>query len=102
MLAGDYIGQFFADHGAEVVLVEPPGGSLLRRQPGWPTWARGSKSIETTLADPAVRSLALGSDVIIDTFRPGVPERHGLGYEGLAADHPALVYTSITGFGRSG
>jgi crotonobetainyl-CoA:carnitine CoA-transferase CaiB-like acyl-CoA transferase len=101
-LAGAFVGQFFADHGAEVALVERPGGSPLRRQAGWPIWARGSKSIETTLDDPAVRALAVASDVVIDTFRPGAAERHGLGYDGLAADNPRLVYASITGFGRRG
>jgi len=99
-LAGAYVGQFFADHGAEVVLVEPAGGTPLRRQAGWPTWSRGSFSIEATLDDPAVRDLATGSDVLIDTFRPGVAERHDLGYEGLARDNPRLVYTAITAFGR--
>jgi len=101
-LGGAFVGQFFADYGAEVVLVEPPGGSPLRGQAGWPIWARGSRSLEASLDDPAVRALALGADVLIDTFRPGVLERHGLGHEQLAAENPRLVTTSITGFGRTG
>lgn len=99
-LGGAFVGQFFADFGAEVVLVEPPGGSPLRAQAGWPIWSRGSKSLEATLDDPAVRALALEADVLIDTCRPGVLERHGLGHDQLAADNPRLVTVAITGFGR--
>jgi crotonobetainyl-CoA:carnitine CoA-transferase CaiB-like acyl-CoA transferase len=99
-LGGAFVGQFFADYGAEVVLVEPPGGSPLRKQAGWPIWSRGSKSLEATLDDPAVKALALGADVLIDTFRPGVLESHGLGHEQLSADNPGLVTVAITGFGR--
>jgi crotonobetainyl-CoA:carnitine CoA-transferase CaiB-like acyl-CoA transferase len=101
-LAGAFVGQFFADYGAEVVLVEPPGGSPLRREAGWPIWSRGSKSLQARLDDPAVRALALGADVVIDTFRPGVLEGAGLGHDDLARDNPRLVTVSISGFGRSG
>ena len=101
-LGGAFVGQFFADFGAEVVLVEPPGGSPLRQQAGWPIWSRGSKSLEATLDDPAVLALAQSADVLIDTFRPGVLETHGLGHEQLAAVNPRLITTAITGFGRTG
>jgi crotonobetainyl-CoA:carnitine CoA-transferase CaiB-like acyl-CoA transferase len=101
-LGGAMVGQFFADFGADVVMVEPKGGSPLRTQAGWPVWARGSQSLEASLDDPAVKALALRADVLIDTFRPGVLERHGLGHEQLAKDNPRLVTTSITGFGRKG
>jgi crotonobetainyl-CoA:carnitine CoA-transferase CaiB-like acyl-CoA transferase len=100
--AGALVGQFFASFGAEVVLVEPPGGSPLRFQAGWQLWSRGSKSLEATLDDPTVRSLARTADVLIDTFRPGVLERHRLGHEQLALENPRLVTTTITGFGRNG
>ncbi len=99
---GAFVGQFFADFGAEVVLVEPPGGSPLRSQPAWPLWLRGSKSLEASLDDPAVQTLARNADVLIDTFRPGVLERHGLGHDQLAVHNPRLITTSITGFGRKG
>jgi crotonobetainyl-CoA:carnitine CoA-transferase CaiB-like acyl-CoA transferase len=103
---GAHAGQLLADFGAEVVHVERPGGSPLRQQPAWPFWARGSKSIELDLHDPAdnetARRLVLDSDVVVETFRPGVTERLGLGYEALSAQNPRLVYCSITGFGTEG
>ena len=105
-LVGAHASQLFADFGAEVVVVEPPGGSPLRQQAAFPFWGRGKKSIELDLKDPAdaavARGLAEQSDVLIETWRPGVAERLGLGYEDLREANPRLVYGSVTGFGRSG
>src|SRR5262245_699425 len=103
-MAGAQASLLFADYGAEVVHVEPPGGSVLRAQPAYPMWARGKKSIELDLHDSADRQVALGlcgdADVVIETFRPGTAERRGLGYDELQARNPRLVYGSITAFGR--
>ena len=67
---------------------------------------RGKKSMVLDLHDPddaaLARAMALGADVVIETFRPGVMERLGLGYEELSAANPRLVYGSVTGFGRKG
>jgi crotonobetainyl-CoA:carnitine CoA-transferase CaiB-like acyl-CoA transferase len=104
--AGAQASQTLADFGAEVVHVEPPGGSQLRAQPSYPFLARGKKSIVLDLhaeADRAVaRTMASGADVVIETFRPGVMERLGLGYEDLRPANPGLVFGSVTGFGRTG
>jgi crotonobetainyl-CoA:carnitine CoA-transferase CaiB-like acyl-CoA transferase len=104
--AGAQASQTLADFGAEVVQVEPPGGSRLRAQPGYPFLARGKKSVVLDLraeADRALaRTMASGADVVIEAFRPGVMERLGLGYEDLRADNPGLVFGSVTGFGRTG
>jgi crotonobetainyl-CoA:carnitine CoA-transferase CaiB-like acyl-CoA transferase len=103
-LTGAHISQLLADFGADVVHVEPPGGNVLRSQPAWPFWARGKRSAALDLHDGAdrrvARALAERADVLIETWRPGVADRLGLGYEQLAAENPALVYASVTGFGR--
>ena len=100
------VSQLLADFGAEVIHVEPPGGSPLREQPAFPFWARGKRSIELDLkieADRAiVRGLARRTDVVLETFRPAVADRLGVGYADLAEANPRLVYASITGFGRDG
>src|SRR5260221_4803697 len=105
-LPGAWASQLFADFGAEVVVVERPGGSDLRSQPAAPFWLRGKLSVELDLKDAVDRDVALtlasGADVVIESWRPGVAERLGLGYDDLASGHPGLVYGSITGFGRSG
>jgi crotonobetainyl-CoA:carnitine CoA-transferase CaiB-like acyl-CoA transferase len=104
--AGSQASQTLADFGAEVVHVEPPGGSLLRDLPSFPMIGRGKKSMVLDLRDAddvaLARAMALGADVLIETFRPGVMERFGLGFEELSAANPRLVYGSVTGFGRTG
>jgi crotonobetainyl-CoA:carnitine CoA-transferase CaiB-like acyl-CoA transferase len=104
--AGAQASQTLADFGAEVVHLEPPGGSPLRGLPSYPFIARGKRSMVLDLRDATdaalARELALGADVFIETFRPGVVERLGLGYGELAEDNPRLVYGSVTGFGRVG
>ncbi len=104
--AGAHASQLLADFGAEVVQVEQPGGSLLRKLPSYPFMARGKKSIELDLknsSDQAVaRELAAGCDILIETFRPGVIERFGLGYGELSKLNSGLIHTSITGFGHIG
>ena len=103
---GHQASQLFADYGADVIMVEPPGGAELREHPAFPFWARGKRSIVLDLADDAdrsvVRDLARGADVVIASFRPGVLDALGLGYDRLAEDNPGLIYTSITGFGTIG
>lgn len=100
------VSGFLADFGADVVHVEPPGGSPLRTQPAYPFWGRGKQSIVLDFHDAddlrVARKLAVGADVVIETFRPGVVERLGLGADELRAENPALVYASVTAFGRTG
>jgi crotonobetainyl-CoA:carnitine CoA-transferase CaiB-like acyl-CoA transferase len=105
-LTGAHTTQFLADFGAEVTMVEGPGGHPLRSQPAWPFWARGKRSILLDLRDPAdlatARRLASGADVVVQTWRPGVAERLGLGYDDLSAGNPRLILSAVTGFGRTG
>ena len=105
-LAGAQASQTLADFGAEVVHVEPPGGTALRNLPSFPMIGRGKKSIVLDLHDDGdatlAREMALGADVLIESFRPRVMERFGLGCDELSTENPRLVYGSVTGFGRTG
>ncbi len=70
-LTGAHISQTLADFGADVVQIEPPGGSPLRRQPAWPFWARGKRSVVLDLDvaedGAAAQDLAAGADVFVET-----------------------------------
>jgi crotonobetainyl-CoA:carnitine CoA-transferase CaiB-like acyl-CoA transferase len=117
VLAGPLATMTLADLGAEVVKVERPGTGDDTRSWGPPHDAEGEatyfqavnrnkRSVVLDLADSGdlaeARRLALGSDVLVENFRPGVMTKLGLDYESLAAENPELVYCSITGFGGSG
>ncbi|MCC6382586.1 MAG: CoA transferase [Dehalococcoidia bacterium] len=112
-------GLLLADLGAEVIAVEPPGGSLARRlgprahgsddpesSLWWWAYARGRRSVvadlETEAGRERLRSLVRDADVLVESFPPGHLAAHGLGYEDLAAVNPRLVVVSITPFGQTG
>ena len=103
---GAQVSQLFADFGADVVWVEPPEGSALRREAAYPFWCRGKRSIALDLHNDRdremVRRLAARADVLIETFKPGELDELGLSHESLAEANPGLVHTSITAFGRKG
>lgn len=119
ILAGPWAGQVLADLGAEVIKVEAPEGDDTRR---WgPPWIetdgdrsaayfhacnRGKKSVTADFRTPEglalTRALIAGADVVIENFKVGGLARYGLDYDSLKAEHPALVYCSITGFGQDG
>lgn len=114
-LPGPMASLMLADHGAEVIKLEPPGeGEPTRhiglRQGGRSVWFRnthrGKKSISINLKDrrgrDAVLRIAEGCDVFIEAFRPGVMKRLGLDYEAIAARNPRIVYCSIAAFGQDG
>ncbi|ROO87907.1 crotonobetainyl-CoA:carnitine CoA-transferase CaiB-like acyl-CoA transferase [Actinocorallia herbida] len=102
-LPGAQVSQFLADCGAEVIMVEPPGGSMVRQLPGWPALLRGKRSVTLDLRDAAdqetLRGLLQGADVFVHTLRPGTAERIGLTAEALAEKYPRLVTAHITGWG---
>ncbi len=91
-------GRLLADLGATVVLVEPPGGHSLRRQPSrFAAWAAGKASLAVTGPDdPALDALLAGVDIVIDT--PGFPEALELD----PSRAPAAVWVSVTPFGLTG
>lgn len=115
LLPGAYAGMILADFGAQLIKIEPPIGDPMRRvHPPAPDGEsarhhvlnRGKRSYAADLKDPAqlarVLQLAEGCDVVLESFRPGVMERLGLGYADLSARNPRLVYASLTGFGTHG
>ena len=116
LLAGPFCGQLLADHGAEVIKVEPPGTGDPMRAWGqekadgkslwWPVVGRGKKSVTINLREPAgqdlVRRLAAGADVLLENFRPGTLERWGLDPEDLQAANPKLIVTRVSGYGQTG
>ena len=113
-LPGPYLTTVMADHGAEVIKLEPPSGEPVRqigqRAGGHSVWfrniARGKKSVVLNLKDPAdfaaFQDLVLTSDVLVEAFRPGVADRLGFGAEAMTRLNPRLVYCSISAFGQTG
>ncbi|HEV7263878.1 MAG TPA: CoA transferase [Falsiroseomonas sp.] len=113
-LPGPYLTTVMADHGAEVIKLEPPSGEPVRgiglRTKGESVWFRnthrGKKSIVLNLKDPgdlaALREIVRGCDVMLESFRPGVAERLGIGASAMTALNPRLVYCSISAFGQDG
>ena len=116
---GASCGWMLAELGADVICVEPPGGSPARRRGPfaddvrdpehslyWWAWARGKRSVTLDLTtEPdreTLRELAASADVLIESRAPGELARLGLGYEQLSLRNPGLVYVSITPFGQDG
>lgn len=115
LLPGPYASLVLADLGAEVVKIEArEGGDYLRFMPpltGSVSYAfaalnSGKRSLALDLKHPdgarIAFELAAKADVLIESFRPGVMARLGLGYDALAAVNPGLVYCAISGFGQDG
>jgi crotonobetainyl-CoA:carnitine CoA-transferase CaiB-like acyl-CoA transferase len=104
---GPYATQLLAEHGAEVLKVEPPGGDPMRSMPDlFDILGAHKRSIVLDLKTEEGRTrcldLAAGCDVFVESYRPGVADRLGVGYDAVAARNPAVVYCSITGFGAIG
>jgi crotonobetainyl-CoA:carnitine CoA-transferase CaiB-like acyl-CoA transferase len=112
-LPGPYLTMALADHGAEVIKVEPPGEGDPVRHVGFSDGSstvffrnlnRGKKSVVLDLKQPAERARLLDlceqADVFVETFRPGVADRLGVGYPAVNARNPRIVYCSISAFGQ--
>ena len=104
---GPYATQLLAEQGAEVLKVEPPGGDPMRSMPDlFDVLGAGKRSIILDLKDDDDRAccldLAADADVFVESYRPGVAERLGVGYDAVAARNPSIVYCSVSGFGATG
>jgi crotonobetainyl-CoA:carnitine CoA-transferase CaiB-like acyl-CoA transferase len=112
--AGPVCGMLMGDMGADVIKVETLSGDLGRRL--GPPWINGEGVIAMSFnrnkrglaidlknlaALAAVRTMVTHADVVIESFRPGVMERLGLGYAPLAALRPTLVYCSLSAYGQT-
>ena len=116
---GMFCGQILGDLGADVIMIEPPGGSPARhlgpfyhdmphpdRSLFWWALNRNKRSItlDITSSDGQMilRRLVAGAHFLIESDMPGALAAYGLGYDDLAVLNPALVYVSITPFGQDG
>lgn len=116
VLSGPYCTMLLADMGARVIKIEQPGRGDDTRAWGPPfvngesayflSVNRNKESLTLDLKQPAAKrvmdALLTCADVIVENFRPGTLERLGLGYDAVEAQHPRLVYCSISGFGQTG
>lgn len=114
-LPGPYLTMVLADHGAEVIKIEPPGEGDPGRHIGpadgpstvfFRNVNRGKKSVVVDLKSGGGHDTLLrlcdDADVFIEAFRPGVVKRLGFDYDTLARRNPRLVYCSISAFGQTG
>ena len=119
ILAGPWAGQLLGDLGAEVIKVESEQGDDTR---AWgPPFIerdndvsaayfhgcnRGKKSItvdlSTSKGQERIKKLVKESDILIENFKVGGLKKYGLDYESLKTNNKALIYCSITGFGKDG
>ena len=118
-IAGSFCARLLADYGAEVLKLEPPSGSALRRMPPFfgddphPEKSlfflllnlnkRGATiNLDTSTGQSLLRQLVQSVDVVVESFRPGYLDSLGLGYTDLAQLNSSLVMTSVTPFGQHG
>ncbi len=115
VLGGPYCTMILADHGAEVIKIEPPQGDETRH---WgPPFHEGDASyfigvnrnkqaLALDLGKPEGRAVLLrllkGADVLIENYKPGSMEKWGIGYEVLSQRFPGLIHCRVSGFGADG
>jgi len=116
IMAGPTCGLMLADLGADVIKVERvPGGDDTRRMDrpsvkgesaSFMAMNRNKRGIALNLklpaAQEALKRMAARADVVTENYRKGTMEKLGLGYEALRAVNPAIIYCSISGYGRTG
>jgi crotonobetainyl-CoA:carnitine CoA-transferase CaiB-like acyl-CoA transferase len=105
-IAGPYATMFLADHGADVIKIEPPGGDPYRVSPGFETFNRGKRSV---MLDPTSDSgrnrtqlLARAADVVVVDIPTARAAEHGIDEASLRKSNPSLVYIAMPPFGERG
>jgi crotonobetainyl-CoA:carnitine CoA-transferase CaiB-like acyl-CoA transferase len=113
-LAGPFCAMLLGHYGASVIKIEPPEGDWSRtlgaptgdRTPAYATCNRGKRAICVDLKQPAGRDVVLklaeGADVFLESNRPGIADRLGVGYGAVKKVSPEVIYGSVTGFGQTG
>jgi crotonobetainyl-CoA:carnitine CoA-transferase CaiB-like acyl-CoA transferase len=113
-VAGPHCAMLLAQHGADVIKVEPLAGDWGRaigKQHGQHcayglAVNRGKRSIALDLKHPEgiaiAQKLAFEADIVLESFRPGVMGRFGLDYASVKAKNPNVIYLSVTGYGQEG
>ena len=114
VLGGPYCTQILADHGADVLKIEPPGGDETGLGPPFLGETasyfigvnRNKRGMALDLSLPAgqelLRALLADADVLVENFKPGTLEKWGLGYETLSQAFPKLIHCRVSGFGADG
>ncbi|KVD89343.1 CoA transferase [Burkholderia stagnalis] len=112
LMAGNMLSVQLADFGADVVKVESERGDTLRAvgaggvSTNWKVYGRNKRSVCVDLRAPEgldiVRGLVRDADVFVESFKPGVAEKMGLGPDALLAIRPQLVIARISGWGQTG
>ncbi len=116
---GSYCGKLLGDLGAEVIKVEPPGGGLERHSPpylhhkespdtSFAFWVNNTSKMSVVLdldsaeGHAAAKKLVASAQIVLEDRPVGYLAERGLGFEAVHGENPAIVYTSITGFGQTG
>ncbi len=109
LLPGPYCTLLLAQLGAEIIKIEEPNGGDYARSLSTELFSlvnRGKQSLTLDLRKPEgveiLKQLVAEADVLLESFRPGVMDKLGCGYEALKAVNPKLVYAALTGYGQSG
>ena len=114
-VAGPYCGMLLAQHGANVIKVEPTGDGDWARTLGKRYGSHTAYSIPSNLGKRSIAldlksdagkevlwRLVTGADVLLEGFRPGVLDRLGFGYDAVSRREPRILYLSVSGFGQTG
>lgn len=103
VMPGAIVGMLLADHGADVLKAEPPGGAFYAHDLPRKAWDRGKKSIELDIREPAqratLRQLIATADVFIHSLEASEAAALGLDCESLGASQPGLVVCALTAYG---